>query len=116
VKPPRPPLHLVPRPPNDSSAPVRWWETLEFLALREVRYAMVGGAVPTRPAETPEESARHAVFWTLFELDHLIRRFVARVEAGEQVRLRTGILTHEGGRADFSLRIVEESDVHGGGR
>ena len=73
MSPPRPPLHLVPPPPaNDAQSPARWWETLEFLALAEVRYAMVRGIVPATAARTAEESARHAVFWTLFELDHLV--------------------------------------------
>jgi hypothetical protein len=114
---PRPPLHVVPpSPANDAHPPVRWWEALEFLALAEVRRAMVRGEVPSKPAETAEESARHAVFWTLFELDHLVRRFAARVEAGERVRLRTGVFKHEGGCVQFSLRIVEEAGAYGGGR
>jgi hypothetical protein len=117
VKPPHPHLHVVPHAPaNDAPPPVRWWEALEFLALREVRHAMVGGAVPARPAETPEESARHAVFWALFELEHLVRRFVARLEAGERVRIRWGIFKHETGRVDFDLRIVEETDLSGDAR
>jgi hypothetical protein len=47
------------------------------------------------------------MFWALFELDHLVRRFAARVEAGERVRIRAGIFKHESGRVELSLRIVE---------
>jgi len=90
-----------------------WWEAPEFQALAEVRRAMVGGEVPSRPPETAEESARQAVFWVLFELDHLIRRFATRLEAGESVRLRSGVYVHEEARVDFNLRIVEhvESEI-----
>jgi hypothetical protein len=116
VIPPRPPLHAdLPTPANDARPFVRWWETLEFLALAEVRHAMVRGVVPAKPAETAEESARHAVFWALFELDSLVRHFAARIEAGERVRIRTGILKHEGAWVELSLRIVKEANVPGGG-
>ena len=107
----RPHLHLVPPPPvtiHEASRP--WWEAPEFLALAELRRAMVGGAIPSAPAETPEESARHAVCWALFELEHLIRRFATRIEAGDSVRMRTGVFKHEEGRVDFNLRIVEHDD------
>ena len=72
---------------------------------------MVGGAGPSAPAQTPEESARHAVFWALFEVEHLIRRFALRLEAGEAVRIRSGVYKHEEGRVDFNLRIVEQVEV-----
>ena len=106
-----PHLQLVPPPAvTIHEASRSWWEAPEFLALAELRRAMVGGAIPSAPAETPEESARHAVFWALFELEHLIRRFATRIEAGDSVRMRTGVFKHEEGRVDFNLRIVEHDD------
>jgi hypothetical protein len=112
-----PHLQIVPPPPvtiHEASRP--WWGAPEFLAITEVRRAMVGGGVPSGPAETPEESARHAVFWALFEVEHLIRRFALRLEAGEAVRIRSGVYKHEEGRVDFNLRIVEHVEITGGPR
>jgi hypothetical protein len=106
-----PHLQAVPPPPVTSpEASSPWWEAPEFLALAEVRRAMVGGTVLSVPAQTPEESARHAIFWTLFEVEHLIRRFAVRVEAGDSVRVRAGVFKHEEGRVDFNLRIVEHDE------
>ena len=90
-----------------------WWEAPEFLALAEVRRAMVGGESPGRPPETAEESARHAVFWALFEVEHIVGQFGKRVAAGESVRLRRGIYTHTEGCVDFNLRIVEHVETSG---
>jgi len=112
-----PHLQLVPPPPvtiHEASRP--WWEAPEFLALKEVRYAMVGGNAPSRAPQTAEESARHAMFWALFELEHVVRRFALRVEAGDAVRIRSGVYKHEEGRVDFNLRIVEHVEVTGGPR
>ena len=106
-----PHLQLV-EPPSVTIHEARgpWWDAPEFLAITELRRAMVGGAVPSAPAQTPEESARHAVFWALFEVEHLIRRFAARIEAGDSVRIRSGVFKHDEGRVDFNLRIVEHDD------
>jgi hypothetical protein len=104
-------LHLA-APPRE--VPIReacWWEATEYLALTEVRRAMAGGAAPASAAVTPEESARHAVFWTLFETEHLIRRFAVRLAAGERLRMRSGIYRHRDGRVDFNLRIVQQAEV-----
>jgi hypothetical protein len=88
-------LHLVPPPPAvtivEPPKPPPWWLAPEFVALAELRRAMAGSAAPTAAAETPEESARHAVFWVLFEVEHLIRELATRVEAGESLRIRHGI-------------------------
>jgi hypothetical protein len=118
MKPQRPRLQLVPPPAEIaiSERSIRWWEAPEFRALAEVRRAMVGTAVPSAPAETAEESARQAVFWALFEVEHLVRRFALRLEAGEDVRIRSGVYKHEEGRVDFNLRIVEHVEISGGPR
>jgi hypothetical protein len=108
-------LHLAALPPElmavERPAPGPWWLAPEFLALAELRRAMVGGAAPASAATTPEESARHAVFWTLFQVEHLIRCFVARVEAGASVRLRSSNHRRAEGRVDFSLHIVEQAEI-----
>jgi hypothetical protein len=99
-------LHLVPPAP----APP-WWEAPEFLALSEVRRAMVGGALPTTPAQTAEECARHAVFWALYEVEHIVHAYVRLLQAGESVRLRTGVYKHHDQRVDFNFRIIEHDDA-----
>jgi hypothetical protein len=109
-------LHVVPPLANLSirEMPVpapSWWESPELLALAELRRAMVGGAVPVAPAQTPEEDARHAVFWALYEIEHIVREYAKLVEAGEPVRLRTGVYKHHERRVDFNLRIVEQPEV-----
>jgi hypothetical protein len=90
----------------DAPKPLPWWLAPEFLALGELRRAMVGGAVPTAPAQTAEESARHSVFWTLFEVEHIVRELGKRLEAGEAVRMRSGVYTHTVGRVDLSPRSM----------
>jgi len=92
-----------------TSAP--WWLAPDFLALADLRRKMVGGEIPSRPPETAEESARHAVFWALCEVEHIVRELGKRLEAGEQVRLRSGIYIHTVDRVDFNLRIVEHTEV-----
>lgn len=118
-----PHLQVVPPPAvtvHDVSP--SWWKAPEFLALAELRRAMVRGAVPSAPAETAEESARQAIFWVLFEAEHLIHRFAQRLEAGEALRIRTGVYKHQEGRVDFNLRIMEHVEItmpppaHGGPR
>ena len=93
-----------------------WWEAPEFLALAEVRRAMVGGGAPSKPPETAEESARQAVSRVLFEVEHILRELGKRLEAGESVRIRSGIYIHTVDRVDFDLRIIEHGDVTGGPR
>jgi hypothetical protein len=93
-----------------------WWEAPEFRALAEVRRAMVGGGAPSHPPQTAEESARHAMFWALFELEHVVRRFALRLEAGDSVRMRSGVHKHEEGRVDFDIRVVEHVEIPGGPR
>ena len=88
-----------------------WWEAPELLALAELRRALVGGAVPCEPAQTQEDDARHALFWALYEVEHVLHAYATLVEAGEPVRLRTGIYKHHERRVDFNLRIVEEPEV-----
>ncbi len=98
-------------PITQAPAPTpRWWEAPELLALAALRRAMMGGAPALAPV-TAEESARHAVFWLLFEMEHLVRRFAARLEAGQAVRVRCGVYRREDGGVDFNLRIVEEPEV-----
>jgi hypothetical protein len=88
-----------------------WWQTPAFLALADVRRAMVEEGIPSGPARTAEESARHAVFWAVFEIDHIVRELGRRVAAGESVRLRSGVYAYAEGRVDFGLRIVEHDEV-----
>ena len=118
MKTPHPHLQLVPPSVEitvrEPSRP--WWEAPEFLALAEVRRAMVGGTGPAAPPRTAEESARYAVFWALFEVEHLIRRFASRVEDGDDVRIRHGVYVYQAERVDFNLRIVEHVEITGGPR
>ncbi len=102
VAPPVVTLHAI-------SAP--WWEAPEFRAVAEVRRAMIGGAVPSAPAQTAEESAQQAVFWALFEVEHLIARYVKLIESGEDVRIRSSVYKHEERRVEIGLRIIEHADV-----
>jgi hypothetical protein len=108
-------LHIV--PPSATVAIVEppdvrpWWEAPEFLALTELRLVIAGGSIPQRLPESAEESARQAVFWALFEIDHLVRQFARRLEAGESVHMRRGIYKHHEARVDFDLRIVEHPPV-----
>jgi hypothetical protein len=88
-----------------------WWEAAAFLALADVRRSMTGGVAPSIPARTPEESARHAVFWAMFEIEHIVRQLGKRVEAGEAVRLRSGVYAHAEGHVTFNLRIVQQIEV-----
>jgi hypothetical protein len=78
------------------------------LYLAQVRRAMTGGATPSKHPETPEEHAQHAVFWTLYELEHVLRDYAARVAAGAPVRLCHGVSKLHPERVDFTLRIVED--------
>ena len=113
-----PHLQLVPPPTvvriNEASGP--WWEAPEFLALAERRREMVGGGAPATPPQTAEESARHAMVWALFELEHIVRRFGMRIEAGDDVRMRSGVHKHEEWRVDFDIRVVEHVEIPGGPR
>ena len=113
-------LHLVVPPPDvtivDPPKPHPWWLAPEFLALAELRRTMVPGAVPSKPPETAEESARDAVFWVLFEMEHIVRELAKRLEAGETVRLRRGVYVHTVDRVDFNLRITEDVAITGGPR
>ena len=110
-------LHLVPpsvdvvirEQPSPTESP--WWEAAAFLALVDVRRSMTGGVVPSTPARTAEESARHAVFWAMFEIENIVRQLGRRVAAGESVRLRSGVYVHAEGRVDFNLRIVEHVEA-----
>jgi hypothetical protein len=109
--------HATPRASGDvQPLSQHWLRAPEFLALAELRRRMVGGALPSTAPRTPEESARHAVFWVLIELEHLIRRFAKRLQAGESVWLRSGIYWSEDGRVDFTLRIVDHVERGGGVR
>jgi hypothetical protein len=107
-------LHLVVPPPDmtivDPPKPHPWWLAPEFLALAELRRTMVPGAVPSKPPETAEESARDAVFWVLFELEHIVRELGKRLEAGEPVHLRKGVYIYTADRVDFNVRIVEHTE------
>jgi hypothetical protein len=109
------PLHLVVPPPEvalvDPPKPHPWWLAPELLALAELRRTIIGGEVPSRPPETAEETARDAVFWVLFELEHIVRELGKRLEAGEAVRLRKGVYVYTSDRVDFNLRIVEHTEV-----
>ncbi len=108
-------LHLVAPPAevtiDESPKPPPWWLAPEFLELAKLRRAMVGGEVPTKPPETAEESARDAVSWVLFEVEHIVRELGKRLEAGESVRLRRGVYAYTRDRVDFNLRIVEHTEV-----
>jgi hypothetical protein len=107
-----PHLQLVPPPAvtlHTSSAP--WWEAPEFRAVAEVRRALIGAAVPSVPARTAEESARQAVFWALFEVEHLMARYVKLIESGEDVCIRSSVYKHEERRVEIGLRIVEHADA-----
>jgi hypothetical protein len=108
-------LHPVAPPPDvtivDPPKPPPWWLAPEFLALAELRRTMVGSEVPSKPPETAEESARDAVFWVLFEVEHIIRELGKRLEAGESVHLRKGVYAYTVDRVDFNLRIVEHTEV-----
>jgi hypothetical protein len=118
----KPQLHLV-RPPVDVKIQERvppaapaWWDATEFRALAEVRRAMGGGSVPSKPPENAEESARLAVFWALFEIEHILDQLRKRIEAGDSVRLRSGIYAYTTERVDFNLRIVEHVEITGAPR
>lgn len=119
MKAPHPHLRLVQLVPPPQPVVIRersgpWWEAPEFLALTEVRRAMVGGAVPAAPAQTAEQSARNAVFWALFEVEHVIAQYAKLLQAGEDVRIRTSVYTHEERRVQLGLRIVEHVEITGG--
>jgi hypothetical protein len=105
-----PPLAEVPIREMPPPTP-GWLEAPEFLALTELRLAMAGGAVPSEPPQTAEEDARQAVFWSLYELEHILREHARLVEAGEPVRLRAGVYVHARLRVDFNVRIVEEPEI-----
>jgi hypothetical protein len=108
-------LHLVVPPPVVTIVappkPHPWWLAPEFLALAELRRTMLGSGGPSKPPETAEESARDAVFWVLFELEHIVRELGTRLEAGESVQLRKGVYIYASDRVDFNLRIVERTEV-----
>jgi hypothetical protein len=113
-------LHLV-APPAEATIteppkPPPWWLAPEFLALAELRRTMAGGAAPAASPQTAEDSAGDAVFWVLFELEHIVRELAKRLEAGEPVRLRRGVYIHTVDRVDFNLRITEDVEMPGGVR
>jgi hypothetical protein len=108
-------IHVSPPAPA-SVPPERWWEGPDFRVVTDLRRRMVGGALPATAPRTAEESARHAMFWLLIEVERLIRQLAARLQAGESVRLCTGICWHEDGRVDFNLRIVDHVETPGGQR
>jgi hypothetical protein len=101
--------HVQLVPPPGPAAP--WWDAPEFLALSEVRRAMVRGEVPVGLPGTAEEHARHALFWALYEIEHVMREYARRLAAGEPVRMRHGIYKHHPLRVDFNIRIVEDPGV-----
>jgi hypothetical protein len=96
--------------------PPPWWLAPEFLALAELRRSMDGGALPAASPQTAEESARQAVFWVLFEVEHIVRQLGKRLEAGDSVHLRRGVYIRTVDRVDFNLRIVEDVEITGGPR
>ena len=113
-------LHLVAPPAEvtivEPPKPPPWWLAPDFLALAELRRTMAGSAAPAASPQTAEESAREAVFWVLFELEHIVRELAKRSEAGDSVRLRRGVYVHTVDRVDFNLRIVEHVEITGGPR
>ena len=113
-------LHLVAPPAeatiNEPPKPPPWWLAPEFLALAELRRTMAGGAAVAASRQTAEESTREAVFWVLFEVEHIVRELAKRIEAGESVRLRRGVYIHTVDRVDFNLRIIEDVEITGGPR
>ena len=108
-------LYLVTPPAEvtiiEPPKPPPWWLAPELVALAELRRTMAGSADPAAAAVTAEQSARHAVFWVLFEVEHLIRELATRVEAGESLRIRHGIYKFQHQRVDFDLRIVEHEEI-----
>jgi hypothetical protein len=104
-------LHIMPPSLNiailEAPSPRPWWEAPELVALSELRLAIAGGSVPQLPPTNAEQSARQAVFWALFEIDHLVRQLGRRLEAGESLRMSSIIHRHQEGRVDFDLRLVE---------
>jgi hypothetical protein len=84
----------------------------EFLMLAELRRAMAGGcALPCGAASTAEEDARHAVFWAIYEIEHVVRELARLAEAGEPVRMRTGVSKHHERRVDFNVQIIDGDGV-----
>ena len=66
------------------------------------------------PARTAEESARHAVFWALFEVEHAIGQYVKLLQAGEDVRIRLGVYKYEKRQVEIGLRIEDHITITGG--
>src|SRR5690348_2893393 len=60
-----------------------WHELPEFRALAEVRAAFVKDGIPLAVPRTTEASARFAVFWTLYELGHVLDEIEHRMHAAQ---------------------------------
>lgn len=92
-----------------------WYDAPEFRALAAARRAFILGGIPPATVQTPEAAARHAAYWTLYELGHALDEIERRTREGSPCWSRVRVAEHGPGRIVIDIAIEPPPGAATGG-